>query len=84
MSLYLFLNISNSYSSMNMTPKIIHYVVCIVVYINGKVSAVFYRNCFPKIKDFSRLGPSTGSHVHRKSGSVKEMVQDKHVVTTHH
>ena len=24
---------------------------------DGKVSMVFYRNCFRKMKDFSRLGP---------------------------
>jgi len=28
--------------------------------------------------------PPTGSHIHRKSGSIKEMVQDRHVVTEHH
>ena len=27
------------------------------VYMNGKMSMVFNRNCFPKLKDFSRLGP---------------------------
>jgi len=26
------------------------------VYMDGKVSMVFNRNCFPKVKDFSRLG----------------------------
>ena len=25
-----------------------------------------------------------GSRVYRKSGSIKEMVQDRHIVTTHH
>jgi len=55
------------------------------IYMNGKVSVVFNRNCFPKMKDFSKLAPvRTGSHVHRKSGSIKEMVQDMHIVTTHH
>jgi len=38
------------------------------------------------MRDFSRLGPlqATDSHVHRKSGSIKEMVQDigLHDVTT--
>jgi len=56
------------------------------VYINGKISVVFNRNCFPKMKDFSRLAPPlAGSHVHRKSGRpiIKEMVQERHVVTIH-
>ena len=44
---------------------------------NGKVSVVFNRNYFPKMKDFSRLGHLAGSHVHRK-----DIVQDRHVVTT--
>ena len=52
---------------------------------DGKVSMIFNRNCFPKLKDFARLGDLQAcSHVHRKSGSMKEMVQDRHVVTTHH
>jgi len=54
------------------------------VYMNGKVFVIFNPNCFPKTADFSRLGPSTGSHVHHKSGSVKEVVHDRHVVTTYH
>jgi len=33
----------------------------------------------PKMKDFN-VRPSPGSHEHRKSGSMKEMVQDRHVV----
>jgi len=54
------------------------------VYMNGKVSVVSNRNYFPKMKDFSRLGPPRGNHVHHKSGIIKQMVQDKHVVATHH
>jgi len=51
---------------------------------DGKVSMVFNRNRFLKRKDFSRLGDLQAcSHVHRKSDSVKEMVQDRHVITTH-
>ena len=43
---------------------------------DGKVSMVFNRNCFPKMKYFSRLGDLQAcSHVHRKSGSIKEMSQ---------
>jgi len=46
---------------------------------------VFNRNCFSKMKDFSRLGNlEVCSHVHRKSDSIIEMVHDKHVLTTHH
>ena len=39
-----------------------------------KVSMVFNRKCFPKMTDFSRLG----SHIHPKSGSIKEMARDRH------
>jgi len=39
---------------------------------------VFNCNGFSKMKDNSRLRPPKGSHVHRKCGSVKEMVQDRH------
>jgi len=50
MSLWLIQNLSNSYSSRNMTR--INYTL----FIHGwKVSMVFTRNCFPKMKDFSRL-----------------------------
>jgi len=52
-------------------------------YVNGKLSMVFNCNCFPKMKDYSRLRPHKGSHVHRKCGSIEEIVQDTHVVTTH-
>jgi len=48
---------------------------------NGKVSVVINRNCFSKMKDYSRLRPTKGSHVHHKCGIIKEMVQDRHVVT---
>ena len=70
-----------SYSSMN-TARINLITLC--VYMNGKLSVVCNRNCFPKLKDFSRLGPPRGSRVHRKSGGVKEMVQNRHIVTTYH
>jgi len=48
---------------------------------DGKVSMVFNRSCFPKMNDFSRLGV-VQAVVHRKSGSIKEMVQYRHAVTT--
>jgi len=53
MSLYPFLNLSNSYSSMNVTRRLLS-TLC--VYMDGKVSMVFNRDCFPKMTDFSRLG----------------------------
>ena len=49
---------------------------------DGKVSMVFNRNCFPKV--LFKVSRPTGSHVRRKSGSIKEIVQDRHVVTIHH
>jgi len=42
-----------SYSSMY-TVRISLITLC--VYMDGEVSVVFNRNCFPKLKDFSRLG----------------------------
>jgi len=48
------------------------------------VYVVCNRNCFVKTKYVSRLEPPTSIHIHCKSGSIKEMVQDRHVVTTHH
>ena len=53
------------------------------VYMNEKVSVVFNRNCFPKMTLF-KVRPPTGSQVHRKSGSIKEMVQNRQVDTTDH
>jgi len=49
-----------------------------------KVSVVFSRNYCLKMTDFSRLGPLQAVMHPEKSGSVKETVQDRHVVTTHH
>ena len=51
------------------------------LHMDGKVSMVFNRNCFSKIRDFSRLGALHGSHVHGISGCIKEMARDRHVVT---
>jgi len=53
---------------------------------DGKVYMVFNRNCFSKMKAFSKLGAlqAVTYTVHRKCGSVKEMVRDSHAVTTHH
>jgi len=53
------------------------------VYMDGKVSMVFNRICFLNERLFKGRRP-TGSHVHRKSGRVKEMARDIHIVTTHH
>jgi len=33
---------------------------------NEQVCVVFNRNCFAKMKDYSRLRPPKGSHLHRK------------------
>jgi len=43
--------------------------------VNWKASLAFIKN--------ETLFKVTGSHLHRKSGSIKEMAQDRHVVTTH-
>jgi len=52
---------------------------------DGKVSMVFNRNCFFfKNERLFKVRRFTCGHVHRKSGSVKEMLQDRHVVTTQH
>ena len=48
----------NSYSSMNVTR---------ITY-DGKVSMVFNRSCFPKVRLFKVTRP-TGNHIHRKSGA---------------
>jgi len=48
-----------------------------------KVSMVFNRNYFPKMTLFE-VRCSTGSHIHPKSGSIKEMARDRHIFTTHH
>ena len=48
-----FINLSNSDSSMNITR--IKTTLC--VYINEHEFVVFNRNCFPKMKDYSRLRP---------------------------
>jgi len=41
----------------------------------------FNHTCFPKI--LFKVRRSMGGHGHRKSGSIKEIVQDRHIVTTH-
>jgi len=44
--------------------------------IYGLYSQLFSKN--------ERLFEVTGSHVHRKSGRIKEMARNRHIVTTHH
>jgi len=51
---------------------------------DGKVSMVFNRNCFLNMEDFSRLGVLQAVTHTRKSGSIKEMARDGHIVTTQH
>jgi len=54
-----------------------NYVVCIHGWDFGKVSVVFNRNCFLKMKDFSRLGDLQACrHVHGIRDSIKEIVLD--------
>jgi len=48
---------------------------------DGKVSVVFNRNCFPKITDFTRLGDLQAVTYTVKNGSIEEMVRDRHIVT---
>ena len=50
-----------------------------IYYMDGKVSMVFNRNCFPKI--LFKVRHPTGGHEHCKSGIIKETVQDRHAVT---
>jgi len=47
---------------------------------NGKVSVVFNRNRFPKMKYFFKVRPLSGSQIHRKCGSMKEIVQDTYIL----
>ena len=54
------------------------------VYLNGKASVDFNRNCFFENERLFKVMPPTSSHVHRESGSFKEVVQDRLVVITHH
>ena len=63
---------------MNMTH--INYVVCIYEWeiICGLQSQLFSEN-----ERLFKVTPHKGSHVHRKCGSIEEIVQDTHVVTTH-
>ena len=44
---------------------------------------VFNPNCFPKMKDFSRVG-ALQEVTYTVSGSTKEMARDRHIVTTDH
>jgi len=48
---------------------------------NGKVSTVYNRNCFPKMTDFSRLGA-----LQAVTYTIKVVVSKKlrEIVTTHH
>ena len=56
------------------------------VHTNGQICVVFNRNCFPKMKDYSRLGALRAVTYTTNCGNrpIKEMVQNRHVVTTHH
>ena len=67
---WLFLNFSNSYSSMNMTH--INYVMCIHEWKKYILSLI--ATGFQKMKDFSRLGPL---HVQAVAYTVKVAVSKK-------
>jgi len=47
---------------------------------DGKVPMVFNRNCFSKKERLFKVRCIAGSHVHHKSGSVKEMARDTDIV----
>jgi len=71
---------------MNMT-RITYPVLC--VYMDGKVSNTIYDlllQLFFKTDRLFEVTHPTGSHIHPKSGSIKEMARDRHTVrpTTHH
>ena len=70
MSLLLFLNLSNSYLSMNMTR--INYAVCLCISLHGLESICgFSRSFFSKNESLSRLGTLqaiTYVGLHGKSG----------------
>jgi len=38
---------------------------------NGKVSVIFNRNCFPKTKDFARLGTRAFQFVQKSFDSIR-------------
>jgi len=54
--------------------------ITVCVYINRKASVAFNPNCWSKMTAFSRLQAVT----YTESGSISEMLQDIHVVTTYH
>jgi len=58
----------------------INYAGCI----RGWKSMVFNRDCFFKTERLFNVGRPTDSHIHHKSGSIKEMVRDRHIVTIQH
>jgi len=70
---------------MSLQPFLTHihqWIWCVLsmlcVYIDGKVSIVFNRNCVPKNDKLLKVRCPTSSHIHCNSGSVKEMARDTH------
>ena len=51
---------------------------------NGQVCVVFNGKCFPKMKDHSRSPTAVTYTVNCGSRPINELVQDRHVVITHH
>jgi len=54
-----------------------HVLLTLCVCMDGKVSMVFNRNCFDRLFDVRH---PTGSHIHPKSGSIKEMAWDRQLL----
>ena len=49
------------------------------VKVSGLQSQLFSKN-----ERLFKVRRPTGSHAHRKCGSIKEMARDRHTITTHH
>ena len=49
----------------------------------GQVICGLQSQLFSENERLFKVTPYKGSHVHRKCGSIEEIVQDTHVVTTH-
>ena len=50
------------------------------VYMDGKISMVFNRNCFPKNERLFKVRRLKVTYTVKVVGPVKEMVQDRHLV----
>ena len=59
-----------------------YYLRCVYTWM-GKYLRSLIATVFQNDRLFEVSGP-TGSHIHPKSGSIKEMARDRHIVTTHY